>query len=94
MVFLFRWDQQSDNAPRGVRLSSPPLRISDKPDFMKSRYYQTDLGSVHYLDSCSLDIQETIVFLHGLLVAVATFRNTRFQAAYRCLMDLPGHGQT
>lgn len=63
---------------------------------MESRYYKSDLGSIHYFDS-GLDVQETIVFLHGF-----TGSNRDFLAIpdslisnYRCLIpDLPGHGQT
>ncbi len=64
---------------------------------MKSRYYQTDLGSVHYLDSCSIDIQETIVFLHGFTGSSRDFLEIpdSLLSQYRCLIpDLPGHGQT
>jgi len=64
---------------------------------MKSRYYQTDLGSVHYLDSCSTDIQETIVFLHGFTGSSRDFLEIpdSLLSQYRCLIpDLPGHGQT
>lgn len=63
---------------------------------MKSRYYKTNLGSIHYFDSC-LDVQETIVFLHGFtgssrdFLAIPNFLISN----YRCLIpDLPGHGQT
>ena len=64
---------------------------------MKSRYYQTDLGSVHYFDSCSLAIQETIVFLHGFTGSSRDFLEIpdSILSKYRCLIpDLPGHGQT
>ena len=63
---------------------------------MKSRYYQTDLGSVHYFDSC-LDIQETIVFLHGFTGSGRDFLEIpdSILSKYRCLIpDLPGHGRT
>ncbi len=64
---------------------------------MKSRYYKTDLVSFHYLDSCSLDIQETIVFLHGFTGSSGDFIEIpdAITSKYRCLIpDLPGHGQT
>lgn len=63
---------------------------------MKSRYCKTDLGSIHYFDS-GLDVQETIVFLHGFtgsgrdFVGIPDF----IISNYRCLIpDLPGHGKT
>lgn len=64
---------------------------------MKSRYYKTDLASLHYWDSCSLDIQETIVFLHGFTGSGKDFLTipNYLSNNYRCLMpDLPGHGET
>lgn len=64
---------------------------------MKSRYYKTDLGSIHYFDSCSLDIHETIVFLHGFTGSSRDFLEIpdSIISNYRCLIpDLPGHGQT
>lgn len=64
---------------------------------MKSRCYKRNSVSLHYLDSCSLDIQETIVFLHGFtgssrdFLAIPDFIINN----YRCLIpDLPGHGKT
>lgn len=64
---------------------------------MKSRYYKTDLASLHYLDNYSLDTQETIVFLHGFtgsskdFLAIPDYLSSK----YRCLIpDLPGHGKT
>jgi 2-succinyl-6-hydroxy-2,4-cyclohexadiene-1-carboxylate synthase len=64
---------------------------------MKSRYYKIDLGSIHYFDSCSLDIQDTIVFLHGFTGSSRDFLEIPdfLLSKYRCLIpDLPGHGQT
>lgn len=63
---------------------------------MKSCYYKTDLGSIHYFDSC-LDVQETIVFLHGFTGSSRDFLAIpdSIISNYRCLIpDLPGHGQT
>jgi 2-succinyl-6-hydroxy-2,4-cyclohexadiene-1-carboxylate synthase len=64
---------------------------------MKSRYYKTDLLSFHYLESCSLNIQDTIVFLHGFTGSSRDFLELpdSIISNYRCLIpDLPGHGQT
>lgn len=64
---------------------------------MKSRYYKTELVNFHYFDSCSLDIQETIVFLHGFTGSSRDFLEIpdSIISNYRCLIpDLPGHGQT
>ncbi|MBW4638763.1 MAG: alpha/beta fold hydrolase [Gloeocapsa sp. UFS-A4-WI-NPMV-4B04] len=63
---------------------------------MKSRYYKSDLGSIHYFDS-DLDVQETIVFLHGFTGSSRDFLETPnfIISNYRCLIpDLPGHGKT
>lgn len=64
---------------------------------MKSRYYETELVNFHYFDSCSLDIQETIIFLHGFTGSSRDFLEIpdSIISNYRCLIpDLPGHGQT
>jgi len=64
---------------------------------MKSHYYKTDLVSFHYFDSGSLDIQETVVFLHGFTGSSRDFLGMpdTIISSYRCLMpDLPGHGKT
>lgn len=64
---------------------------------MKSRYYKTDSVNFHYFDSCSLDIQETIVFLHGFTGSSGDFLGMpdTIISNYRCLIpDLPGHGKT
>ena len=63
---------------------------------MKSRYYKTDLGSIHYFDF-GLDIEETIVFLHGFTGSSRDFLEIPDSIIrnYRCLIpDLPGHGKT
>lgn len=64
---------------------------------MRSRYYKSNLGSVHYFDSYSLESQETIVFLHGFTGSSRDFLEIPdcIISNYRCLIpDLPGHGQT
>lgn len=63
---------------------------------MKSFYYESDLGVVHYLDSCS-STQKSIVFLHGFTGSSRDFLEIpdSIISNYRCLIpDLPGHGQT
>lgn len=63
---------------------------------MKSRYYKSDLGSIHYFDS-DLDVEETIVFLHGFTGSSRDFLALpdSIISNYRCLIpDLPGHGKT
>ncbi len=64
---------------------------------MRAQYYKTDLFKFHYLNSSSLDIQETIVFLHGFTGSSRDFLEIpdAMLSNYRCLIpDLPGHGQT
>ena len=64
---------------------------------MKSQYYETDLFSFHYFDSCSLGAQKSIVFLHGFTGSSRDFLEIpdSITSNYRCLIpDLPGHGQT
>lgn len=64
---------------------------------MKSRYYKTELVSFHYFDSCSLDILEPVVLLHGFTGSSRDFLPLpdALVSNYRCLIpDLPGHGQT
>ena len=63
---------------------------------MKSQYYKTKLGSLHYLDSGSLG-RDSIVFLHGFTGSSRDFLDLPHTIIdnYRCLIpDLPGHGQT
>lgn len=64
---------------------------------MKSCYYKTDLSKFHYFDNCSLNSQETIVFLHGFTGSSKDFSTIpdHLIKNYRCLVpDLPGHGKT
>jgi len=64
---------------------------------MKSCYYNNDYLYLHYLDNCSLDAQETVLFLHGFTGSSQDFLSIPkcFTTSYRCLVpDLPGHGIT
>ncbi len=73
-----------------------PKQTGDN-DPMKSHYYKTDLVNFHYLDSCSLNIQEPVVLLHGFTGSSRDFLtlSDAIVSNYRCLIpDLPGHGQT
>lgn len=73
-----------------------PKQTGDN-DPMKSHYYKTNLVNFHYLDSCSLDIQEPVVWLHGFTGSSRDFLTLpdALVSNYRCLIpDLPGHGQT
>jgi 2-succinyl-6-hydroxy-2,4-cyclohexadiene-1-carboxylate synthase len=64
--------------------------------YLRSRYYTSYLGKLHYLDSCEQNT-ETIVFLHGFTGSSHDFLTLPDVIVnnYRCLIpDLPGHGQT
>src|SRR6478672_567950 len=64
---------------------------------MKSFYYSSPLGKVHYLDNLRSELKEAIVFLHGFTGSSRDFFNILNDLAsqYRCLIpDLPGHGKT
>lgn len=61
---------------------------------MKSNCYKTHSGKLCYFDTC-LNVQETIVFLHGFTGSSRDFISIPDIINYRCLIpDLPGHGLT